>query len=132
MKYFDEKEREIIYAYREIVRGAPEAESLREYIRSFDFETFANFILKLTKLRISSGCLRNFELGEKIFEKELSKIAEYFKRWKRGEIDYKRLRDGTARWRRRIDDKIEDLFDIIWRKDIEEEERAYRRALGLE
>ena len=130
IKYFDEKELEIIEAYRELNRGVTEEEleRLKSFFKSIDDETFFNFLLKLVKLRISWGCLRNLELGEKIFEKELKKIAEYFERWKRGEIDYKRFRDRTAKWRRRIDDKVEDLFGIVWRKEIEEEERAFRRA----
>jgi len=132
-RFFDEEEIRIIRAYRRIVEedvlGAVEE---KRFLNSIDFETFSNFVLKLAKLRVSWGCLRNFELGERIFEKELKKITEYFERWKRGEIDYERFRDRTARWRRKIDDKIEDLFRIIWRPEIEEEARERRRALGLE
>ena len=132
-KYFNEKERKIIHAYRRITREVEYEEEdikrAKEFLASVDFETFSNLVLKLAKLHVSWECLRNPKLGERVFEEEFDKITKHFRKWKKGEIDYERFRNRTAKLRKRIDDKMDDLFSIIWGREAAEEERRIRTLL---
>lgn len=117
-KYFSEDEMEIIRTYRKLLHAFREAEDwsvireLKDKLLEADFDTLSLIAKKAIYLTLATDCFGNPNYTF-LFETEKRKIDEYFSRLSK--IKYESFRRGVRKYIRRIDDKIEDITEILWR-----------------
>jgi len=97
---------------REVVWAWELFERLRDELKRVDLDTLSSIAKKAIYLTLATDCFGNPNYTF-LFETEKRKIDEYFSKFAR--IKWESFGRGVRKYIRRIDDKIEDITEILWR-----------------